>query len=450
MRCEQTVQVLRPDEWPLSLRGKGTCTCKSWRYPGGQQAPSACPTPQLERAVQCRVSAAKSDTGPGLVGSPHEHRGWVSRCVLSLATAMRAWKQLPSGVFVSSKTRAWRSGPAQGSPLGGNETVLRDEQALLREFAPSFAAKSARDRRRIAGSGCTSRGGILLGDRYLRARQNHEQGYFSDGHDLLLERGVDWLRQGEPPAPGADRGFPSRHPANEVWLITFVRMAAAGQAGDTWDGSCRKPMNACHASPSACVRSSSGSSRRLDRAVRLVCGSHGCCRLIDDLNAPTNHSLPCDDLRLNCIINVGWRSLEHPNYQMQALEAWKPCFAASYLRKWKPFFRHANFPVISVKQGAVGLQPDSKWPGGCGCRSCGVRTAGVGKTAVRIGKGRGTWRVSEEQMREFLERNENGEPRPAPKPPRRRSNRAAGLALQAGVLRVPHVVMLLRQMGVVP
>src|SRR5260370_497875 len=102
---------------------------------------------------------------------------------------LRAWKQLPSGLFVSVED----PGVCRGSPpkevrLAETQTVLKDEEAeqasrtiVCREVRPG--PKKDRSHPLYTTSMAEPQEGLQI----FRARQNHEQGHRVEVHDLFVD-----------------------------------------------------------------------------------------------------------------------------------------------------------------------------------------------------------------------------------------------------------------------
>ena len=138
------------------------------------------------------AGAGKSDAGVrALWDLAEQHRNLdVTLRACRYPHRMRAWKQLPSGLFVSVE----EPGVCVGAPpkevrLAETQTVLKDEDA--EQAVRTIVCREVRPvPRRIAGIRCTRPARWHPADvlPIFRLRQNHEQAHRVEVHDLW------WMR----------------------------------------------------------------------------------------------------------------------------------------------------------------------------------------------------------------------------------------------------------------
>jgi hypothetical protein len=143
---------------------------------------------------------------------------------------MRAWKQLPSGMFVSvEEPGVCRGAPPKEVRLAETQTVLKDEQPeqavrtiVCREVRPG----PKKDRWHPLYTTSTATPHEVLSS--FRARQNHEQGHRVEVHDLLVDAVPCGYDKDSP-----DRKRPRFHrgPLPMIgWLVALVYNAVADLA----------------------------------------------------------------------------------------------------------------------------------------------------------------------------------------------------------------------------
>ncbi len=143
---------------------------------------------------------------------------------------MRAWKQLPSGLFVSVEDPGVCVGaPPKEVRLAETQTVLKDEGAeqairtiICREVRPG----PKKDRWHPLYTTCAGEVSEMLST--FRSRQNHEQGHRVEVHDLL----VDAVPCGyDKESPNRKRPRFHRGPLQMIgWLVALVYNAVADMA----------------------------------------------------------------------------------------------------------------------------------------------------------------------------------------------------------------------------
>jgi hypothetical protein len=143
---------------------------------------------------------------------------------------MRAWKQLPSGLFVSVEDPGVCVGaPPKEVRLAQTKTVLKDEdveQAIRTIVCREIRPGPKKDRWHPLYTTCAAAPEDVLP--LFRSRQNHEQGHRVEVHDLL----VDALPCGYD-KESSDRKRPRFHrgPLQMIgWLVALVYNAVADLA----------------------------------------------------------------------------------------------------------------------------------------------------------------------------------------------------------------------------
>jgi hypothetical protein len=178
------------------------------------------------------AGAAKSDAGVRTLWDLAQRQAHleVTLRACRYPHRMRAWKRLPSGLFVSVQEPGARVGaPAKEVRLAETQTVLKGEQAeqavrtiVCREIRPG----PKKDRWHPLYT--TSAGFAEDVLTVFRARQHHEQGHRVEVHDLLVDAvpcGYD-KESRDRKRPGFHRG-----PLQMIgWLVALVYNAVADLA----------------------------------------------------------------------------------------------------------------------------------------------------------------------------------------------------------------------------
>ncbi len=232
MRCEKlfTAYDLASDRF-LSMRGApGDCGLQELALPLVQQVLRQGRPRSLHALFD--AGAGKSDAGVRALWDlaaqqPHLD---VTLRACRYPHRLRAWKQLPSGLFVAFE----EPGVCLGAPpkeirLADTQTVLKGESAeqairtvVCREIRPG----PKKDRWHPLFTTSTLEPEVVLAG--FRARQHHEQGHRVEVHDLLVDA-VPCAYDKESP----DRKRPRFHrgPLQMVgWLVALVYNAVADMA----------------------------------------------------------------------------------------------------------------------------------------------------------------------------------------------------------------------------
>jgi hypothetical protein len=178
------------------------------------------------------AGAAKSDAGVrALWDLAEQHRNVeVTLRACRYPHRMRAWKKLPSGLFVSvTEPGVCSDAPLKEVRLAQTQTVLKNEQAeqavrtiVCREVRPG----PKKDRWHPLYTTSTAEPQEVLP--IFRARQNHEQGHRVEVHDLF----VDAVPCGyDKESPDRKRPRFQRGPLQMIgWLVALVYNAVADLA----------------------------------------------------------------------------------------------------------------------------------------------------------------------------------------------------------------------------
>jgi hypothetical protein len=232
MRCEKlfTGYDLGSHRF-LCVRGTpGNCSLQELAVPLVQQV--------LEHGRPRRVhalfdaGAGKSDAGVRALWDLAEQHPNVEITLRACRYPhrLRAWKQLPSGLFVSiEEPGVCRGAPAKEVRLAETQTVLKDEEPqqavrtiVCREVRPG----PKKDRWHPLYTTSTDEPAAVLSR--FRSRQHHEQGHRVEVHDLLVNA-VPCGYDKESP----DRKRPRFHrgPLQMIgWLVALVYNAVADLA----------------------------------------------------------------------------------------------------------------------------------------------------------------------------------------------------------------------------
>jgi hypothetical protein len=232
MRCEKlfTAYDLASDRF-LSVRGTlGNCSLQEWAVPLVQQVLRQAQPQSLHALFD--AGAGKSDAGVRqLWNLAEQHPNLeVTLRACRYPHRLRAWKQLPSGLFVSfAEPGVCLDAPPKEIRLAETQTVLKGEAAeqairtiICREVRPG----PKQDRwHPLYTTSTVEPEEVLAG---FRARQHHEQGHRVEVHDLFVDA-VPCAYDKESP----DRKRPRFHrgPLQMIgWLVALVYNAVADLA----------------------------------------------------------------------------------------------------------------------------------------------------------------------------------------------------------------------------
>ena len=178
------------------------------------------------------AGAGKSDAGVRALwnlAEQHPHLDVTLRAC-RYPHRLRAWKQLPSGLFVSGKDPGvCRGAPPKEIRLAETQTVLKDEdpeQAVRTIVCREVRPGPKKDRWHPLYTTSTAAPPEVLSS--FRARQNHEQGHRVEVHDLFVNAvpcGYD------KESPNRKRPRFHRGPLQMIgWLVALVYNAVADLA----------------------------------------------------------------------------------------------------------------------------------------------------------------------------------------------------------------------------
>ena len=251
--------------------------------------------------ILCDAGAGKSAAGVRQVWDLTEHHPNldVTRCACRYPHRLRAWKELPSGLFVSvAEAGVCVGAPPKEVRLAQTQTVLKDESAdqairtiVCRGVRPG--PKQDRWHRLYTTSDAAS----LQGHEVLaifRARQHHEQSHRVELHDLFADAVPCGYDQDSP-----DRKRPRFHrgPWHRIgWLAALMYNAVADLAHalgqDHWGDHVRTVRRKFFNRPGQWYQTPEAVIVRLDPFA----GQDELLPVIDDLNAG-HHRLPWLDNR---------------------------------------------------------------------------------------------------------------------------------------------------------